>query len=149
MTDGGLCLLKVEEETVQLYMRLDKIESTAEHLQQSKGRRKGKKNNYNLNMCTVLVSKKVVPTTACLDPDDEQETDEIILATPGNHFRLHVHCFFAHIVSFCTVCGIAGPLNRAGKQEWELAKDNVEEWVEFVKRHNENYELYCWSPSLM
>jgi hypothetical protein len=47
------------------------------------------------------------------------------------------------------VCGIAGPPNRADKQEWELAKDNVEEWVEFVKRHNENYELYCWSPSLM
>ena len=71
------------------------------------------KKHYHLNMCTVFVGKSVVATSACLDPEAET-TDEFILPTPGNHFRLHVHCFFAHIVSFSIMSHC-----RTTKQGWK------------------------------
>jgi hypothetical protein len=46
------------------------------------------------------------------------------------------------------LCRIAGPPNKVGKKEWELTRGNIVEWVNFVKRNKEEYDLYCWSPSL-
>ena len=141
MIDGDNCLLKVEEGTVQLYMKVGSArlkQGLSDMALRKKGKSsKPKYNVFNLNLCNYFLKSS-------LRASSHPVTEEDILATPG--VLSFVSCFSS--VFFSAYLLLAGPPS-SGQSNWHLDMERSKEWTDYIKDNADEHDLFCWAQSIM
>ena len=149
--NGGCCLLKVEEGTVQIYMQVSDaalMQSLSDTALKKKGKStsgskpsKPKFHVFNLNLCNYLLKKS-------LHASSHPVPEEDILATPG------VLSFVSYCTSvFFSACHVFLQDHPAANSSF-LDITRSREWVDYVESNTNSlldghHNLFCWTQSIM